>query len=498
MLRRRLARIGPDFAASLIIGFGLLAFVPSLTGYFLADDFVLLSWTRTNSISEVAGFFDPNVEWFYRPFVKFFYWSGQGVFGLRAAPFHLISLLLHGLNGYLVYRLVLGAEARGRGWVVGLAAGLLFLLNSHHAETVSWIAAIGDLSGLVCVLVATLLFRRYLSSGRWAGLVASVGVFALGLLTRETVVVLPFLLLLYAFIARGAVFADNRGAVIKRLALGLIPHATVLLVYLLVVVVGRGSSGGLGRGGLAFRALNIDSILLGVFDFVHGLIPGGRSLASLPLETMRTVIWIEALAALAFVALLLWKRQRLALFGLIWMLATPLLFVFFSGPTDRYFYLPSVGYAIFAAGLVGWLVRFLSSRLTQDGRVARAIGAFVLAVMLLTQARDLTVKEASWHAAGKVSGGVYNDVKKSVPVPGDGGRFYFVGLPMFMDSVPVFQNALPSGLHALYGNRSLAGFAVTCDELQPGRLEESAYAQYLFQFKGDGVGRILKPEDCRP
>lgn len=500
MLRQGLARVRPDFVAVLLIACGLLVFVPNLTGYFLADDFVLLSWTQARSADDVLAFFDPNVEWFYRPFVKVIYWAGQSIFGLRAAPFHLLSLLLHGLNAYLVYRLASGSGLRARGWMIGLAAGLLFLLNSHHAETVSWIAAIGDLGGLFCILTALLLFRRFRSSGRPLLLAASVGVFALGLLTRETVVVLPLLLaadvLIFGRMLVGK--GKDRGARIRWLLVAVGAYAVVLLAYLAVQLAGRSGTGGAGRGGLQFHMLNLDSILLGIFDYVHGLMPGGRTLAALSLDTLRTVVWVEALALVALLGLLLWQRQRLALFGLVWMLATPLLFVFFTGPTDRYFYLPSVGYALFAVGLVGWLVGFLSHRTRQSGRVAGAMGAFVLAAMLLTQARDLTVKEAAWHAAGKVSGGVYNDVKRSVPVPGYSDRFYFVGLPMFMDGVPVFQNALTSGLQAIYGNGSLEGFAVTCDELQPGRLEETIYPQYFFRFKGDGAERILKPEDCLP
>lgn len=498
MLRRRLARVRPDFVAGLLIACGLLAFVPNLTGYFLADDFVLLSWTRVSSLNDVLVFFDPNVEWFYRPFVKVIYWAGQSIFGLRAAPFHLLSLLLHGLNAYLVYRLASGSGLRARGWIIGLAAAMLFLLNSHHAETVSWVAAIGDLGGLFCILSAILLFRRFCLSGRLLLLAASVGVFAVGLLTRESVVVLPLLLAADVLIFGRMLVDKDKGARIERLLVAAGAYGVVLLAYLTLQLAGRDATGSVGRGGLQFRMLNLDSVLLGIFDYVHGLVPGGRTLAALSLEALRTVVWVEALAVVMLLGLLLWQKQRLALFGLVWMLATPLLFLFFSGPTDRYFYLPSVGYALFVAGLVGWLVRFLSSRFAQNGRVAGAIGAFVLAAMLLTQARDLMVKESAWHAAGKVSGGVYNDVKRSVPVPGYGERFYFVGLPMFMDGVPVFQNALPSDLQAIYGNRSLAGFVVTCDELQQGRLEESIYPQYFFRFKGDGVEQILTPEDCRP
>ncbi len=493
MLRRRLAGVRPDYIAVLLIACGLLAFVPNLAGYFLADDFVLLSWTRTHSINEVAGFFDPNVEWFYRPFVKLFYWAGQSLFGLRASPFHLVSLLLHGVNAYLVYRLAVGSGPRAGAWVIGLAAGLLFLLNGHHAETVSWVAAIGDLGGLFCILSALLLFRRFRSSGRPLLLAASVGVFALGLLTRETVVVLPLLLAADVLIFERVSADKGKTALIRRLVLAVGSYAVVLLAYLAVQIAGRGSTGGVGRGGLQFRMLNLDSILLGIFDFVHGLIPGGRTLAGLPLEMLRTVVWLEVLAALAVAGLLLWEKQSLAFFGLMWMLITPLLFVFFSGPTDRYFYLPSVGYALFASGLVGWLLRFLSHRTAQSGRVARAVSAFVLAAMLLTQARDLMVKESAWHAAGKVSGGVFNDVKQLVPNPEDRDTFLFIGLPMFMDGVPAFQNAFPSGVQLIYGNPSLFAAAIQCDMLQ-GASKTSR--QYVFIFKGDGVREFAGDSDC--
>jgi hypothetical protein len=175
------------------------------------------------------------------------------------------------------------------------------------------------------------------------------------------------------------------------------------------------------------------------------------------------------------------------------MLATPLLFVFFSGPTDRYFYLPSVGYALFAAELVGWLVGFLSSRYAQNGRVARAIGATVLVAMLLTQTRDLMVKESAWHVAGKASGGVFNDMKQLVPNPGERDIFYFINLPPFMDGVPVFQNAFPQAVRLIYDKPTLLATTAECDQLQaaPNNVEK-----YFFTFKGDGVREFVSKTDC--
>lgn len=493
-------RPNSHIAAAVVLLCGLLAFVPGLTGYFLADDFVLLSWTRVHSLNEVAGFFDPNVAWFYRPVVKLLYWAGQGIFGLRAAPFHVVSLLLHYANAFMVYRLAVGYLPAGR-WAMGLAAGLLFLLNSHHAETVSWVAAVGDLLGLFCVLAALLLFSRYLSSRRGWALGASLGVFALGLLARETAVMLPLLAVGYG-ISSGRLPSDSeRSSWVKRLGVALTLYGALLLTYFAVVTGGRVSAQGPARGGLAFRALNLDSIVLGIFDYVHGLVPWGRSLSALPLDTLKTVVLLEALAVAALFGVLLWQKQRLALFGLVWMMSTPLLFVFFSGPTDRYFYLPSAGYALLVSGLAGWLASGISrwhriepARLT---RPAAAVVAILLGLVLLAQVRDLLVREGAWREAGKVSGGVFNDVKKAVANPEYSASFYFVDLPAFLDGVPVFQNSLPSALQLIYGNGSLDGFTVTCEEVQSIRLKETKYSRYFFRFKGDGVRELGGGEGCQ-
>src|SRR5205823_133378 len=124
-------------------------------------------------------------------------------------------------------------------------------------------------------------------------------------------------------------------------------YGVVLAGYLAVVGTGRASgTGAAARGGLQFHPLNLDSILLGIMDYVHGLVPGGSVLAALPLDALRVLVWVEW-AIIVLLAVTLWRaKQQTMLFGLFWLLSTPLLFIFFSPPTDRYFYLPSIGYSI--------------------------------------------------------------------------------------------------------------------------------------------------------
>jgi 4-amino-4-deoxy-L-arabinose transferase-like glycosyltransferase len=462
------------FIASLVL------FLPGAGGYFLADDFVLLSWTRVDSPGGVAAFFDPNTFWFYRPLVKVVYWLSQSLFDLRAWPLHLLSLALHGANTYLLYKLVV--RQAGVAWPAGLSAGLLFLANPHHAEAVSWIAAVGDLMAALCILIALILFQRYLDGGSTLGLLGCLVLFAVGLLSRETAIMLPPLMLLLAVLLPGRGGAGPQAR--PRLLLALGAHGVLLALYLAVQLLGRGAGQtGTARGGLEFRPLNLDSILLAILDYVHGLVPGGALLVQQPLEMLRVLVWVEWGLLLLLLAVLWRARQQLMLFGLLWLLLTPLLFVFFSGPADRYFYLPSMGYAIFLGALLSELPGWVA-RLRVPSLASRAVVALIAGALFLTQAAELSTREGVWRSAGQATGGVFNDMVQAVPEPRDYSAFFFTGLPMFMDGVPVFQNGVQEGVQLIYGNRTITAAAVSCDHL---RLTELPRYSHFFRFKGDGA-----------
>jgi hypothetical protein len=483
-------------AAALLLP-GLFFFVPNLSGYFVADDFVLLSWTHVSAPGEVASFFDPGSWWFYRPLVKVAYWLGQGLFGLHPVPFHLVSLLLHWANAFLVYLLVtLVTDGR---WSVGLITGLLFLLNPHHAETVSWFAAIGDLLAAACILGSLSLFRQFYLSGRTRFGLGSVGLFALGVLARETAVLLPGILLLEAGLIRllrsrppASPRSPGRWAAVAG------SFALVLMGYVLLQVAGRAAgTSELERGGLQFHALNLESILLGVLDYVNRLVPGGTVIVDQPLEVLRGLVYVEWLGIVLLAALLVWKRRYVALFGLAWMLSAPLLFVFFSGPADRYFYLPGIGYAIFAAALIVDIATFASARV-QSRRATQVVwgaaGAIVLG-LLVAQSVKLLERGQSWKSAGKITGGIVHDMRQAVPEAEDYAKFYFVGLPPAVMGVPLFGDGLGQAVQLAYGdNRTISAATTTCAELQTAELPSRAY---LFEFKGDGVRLLAEKQECR-
>jgi hypothetical protein len=479
-----------DWVAAFLLLCALAPYATNLDAFFLSDDFVLLSWTHAGSLNEVLGFFDPHTEWFYRPLVKLVYWAGQGLFGFRAAPFHLLSLLLHFANAYLLYRFISRSRLR---WTAGLAAGLVFMLDPHHAETVSWVSAVGDLLGTLCILANLLLLRHYLKHRRLIYVAPALVLFTAGLLARETVLLLPGLALLYLlFVEAGTPLSRAR----RGLALWLGGYVVIGAGYLaLLRAGGSGTGAGLGRGGLEFRALNADSVLLGLLDYAHRLVPGGGALAAAPLDALRVLVWGEW-AVLLLLGVALWRlRLNYVLFGLAWLLLAPVAFIFFSPPTDRYFYLPSVGFAIFFGGLLGSLPTLLARRERAWRVGATALACLVLVGLLLTRGTTLASHVATWRAAGHASGGVVNDLRNSVPEPEDYAAYFLVDLPVFLEGVPVFQNGLQQAVQRTYDNPTIAAQATNCTQVQA-QAEFPRYS-YFFRYKPNGLTQLASPQDCR-
>jgi hypothetical protein len=309
-------------------------------------------------------------------------------------------------------------------------------------------------------------------------MVGSLGLFALGLLTRESVVMLPVLTGMYVFLM---VRGDGKRKV------WIAAYAGVLAAYLILLWVGRGGGGALSRGGLEFRALNIDSLLLGVMDYVHGLVPGGAWLARLPLDTLRWLVWVEV-GALVGIAWLLWRwKRRPALVGLGWMLVTPLVFVPFSGPTDRYFYLPSVGFALIVGDLVGALPKV--GRRAEFALFPRWLVAAAAAGLVVAGGMGVFVRSLAWNEAGRVSGGVLNDTRRFMAEPAEGTRFYYAGVPAFLEGVPLFGNGLQEAVRLVYDDPTLSAVHAGCDPPPP-------VGANLLRFKGDGVEPVLVADVC--
>ncbi|MBM4363610.1 MAG: hypothetical protein FJ104_13090, partial [Deltaproteobacteria bacterium] len=207
-----LARVTPRGAAWIAVLVSLVAFLPGLTGGWVFDDLPLIAQNPyAQDLGHLGRCFvtdlwdtperpDPTGSVrFYRPIVCASYvlnWQ------LSREPwaFHAVNVALHALATWLASRFATRFSGSALG---GLLAGALFAVHPVRTENVLWISGRTDLlMGLFLLGAVELAVRGAAAAGRLASLGGSVGLFALGVLSKEYGVVFPLLLGLEALAAR--------------------------------------------------------------------------------------------------------------------------------------------------------------------------------------------------------------------------------------------------------------------------------------------------------
>jgi tetratricopeptide (TPR) repeat protein len=117
--------------------------------------------------------------------------SGPGPRG-----FHLTNVLLHAANACVLFAVL--ARATHQLSRSALVAGL-FALHPLHVESVAWVAERKDVLSTLFGLLSLLAYVNYANAGRARSLVASFLWFVCSLLSKPTLVTLPFVFLLLDF-----------------------------------------------------------------------------------------------------------------------------------------------------------------------------------------------------------------------------------------------------------------------------------------------------------
>lgn len=167
----------------------LALYWPALRVGLLSDDFILFQHAQAWDVSQVA----PQL---FRP-LPIFVWAIVVHLGGGAAALHLLNIVLHATNAYLAGQLVAGWVA-GRWWP--LLASLLVLAAPLGPEAVAWCAGTFDVFATLCAMLAVLLTRQATPAPRNRLLLIAVSIAAL--LSKETAVILPLLLLIDGAVRR--------------------------------------------------------------------------------------------------------------------------------------------------------------------------------------------------------------------------------------------------------------------------------------------------------
>jgi hypothetical protein len=176
---------------------GLISYSIILNSFFLSDDFVQIGRVLEGDLSVTWGL---GPGGFFRPLFILSYIVDSTLWGTNPLGYHLTNVALHTLNSYLVF--ILSARLMRRNghdpalsFRISAASGLLFLLLPSHTEAVSWISGRADLIATLFFVTALIFFDSYMQERYIPYLAATLVLFSLALLAKESALCLPLIII---------------------------------------------------------------------------------------------------------------------------------------------------------------------------------------------------------------------------------------------------------------------------------------------------------------
>ncbi len=337
------------------------------------------------------------------------------LFGLEPAGHHRVSVALHAANAVLLFLLLRCSTAAL--WPSALVA-FLFALHPLRVESVAWASERKDVLGAFFWFVTMLLYVAYArrpSAGRYVSVVVA---FAAGLMSKQMLVTLPFVLLLFDVWPLGRAQPEpapppkpKRKSDSAPAAMARRPWRSLIVEKIPLLVLAAGASL------MTLRAQQW--IVQSVESFP---LPGRIANAVVSCARyLGKMVWPQDLAVfypyrelslvsppvLAAAALLVaisalavrWRRRGYPIVGWLWFLGTlvPVLGLVQAGiqsMADRYTYLPGIGILI----AVVWSATEALERRDALGRVAVRRALFAAAMLVLVVLGSLTWRQSmTWR-----------------------------------------------------------------------------------------------------
>ncbi len=333
----------------------------------------------------------------YRPITSASYAAEWKFWNGHPAGFHAGNVAAHAAVSILVFLVILALSAP----LPALVGGMLFALHPVHTEAVANVVGRAELYSALFVMAACLVFTYWESASalvRVGRLLAIGALFVLGLGSKEMAATLPAVLVLLA------VLRDDDATPVKRVlsdAPVFLLTATLLVAFLgsriLVIgsVAGEAPAAyltGLSTGERVLTSLSVWPHYFRLLLFPLDLVADYGPAVLFPALSWGpdVVLGIVMVACGAVAAVWMWSREPLVTLGLCWFAVTILPVTNLLFPTgillaERTLYLPSVGFAFVAAGLVRWTAR---ERPRSLGMLLVALGTVGTAFMARTVLRN--------------------------------------------------------------------------------------------------------------
>lgn len=169
---------------------------PSLSYYFLQDDWFVLNWVKTEDLASFFLFRTDIIYW--RPLsMPLLFSLSYKAFGLNPVGFHLIGFSIFIILIACVYKLILLLSKNAK---LALLGAFLYATWHIHYMSLSWFSTTSYLLGPLLNLLSFIFFILFIKKSRKKLYFASLLFFVLSFLTSEFALVVPLVLFSWGII----------------------------------------------------------------------------------------------------------------------------------------------------------------------------------------------------------------------------------------------------------------------------------------------------------
>ena len=367
--------------------------------YLMGDDFEFLNESygiRTNP----AVMFH-KINHFFRPLIKLSFFLEYTFFKTQVPFYNLTNILIHLLNVFLLYILVFRLTGKNH---IAFLTTLTYGTSPIYSEAILWCSARTDSVPLVFMLGVILLYDKNAKKKSTARYLAII-LLTLGALgSKETWMLLPFLVLSYLLIVK---HKSLKTALQETFPLFL------LLLFYIVCFIGlpllSGSAStptAYANAGTAAAVKKFAFLIfqyMGLNDFFTGAtwqyIPVFLLLTGLAYRFVRT-------------------KNRLALWGLTWMLLTISISLPIAFAPARYNYIPLTGFWVMIIAFLSREIEMLMQRFRLHRRTVFLASGILMILCLTLQVTWLQREIADYRLRGlphKRIVGMYQRIQDKLP-----------------------------------------------------------------------------------
>ena len=226
------------------LAIAVLAYLPILNDYPVADDFGHIMKLSDIRFYEFWKFFTIQTPTFLRPVPFYAIWLIIHFFDMEWLPSHLLNAIMNGMTAFFLFKL-LGTLTLRRS--TSLIAAMLFVLSPLAPEAVSWTAGRFDVWALLFIILTLYLYALFMKSGSRSAYVGSLVTAAVALLSKESAMIIVIIIPALEIMVRPALETDyetkhkagsnGMAQTSKRLAPFIVMFASYLVLRVLVLGV---------------------------------------------------------------------------------------------------------------------------------------------------------------------------------------------------------------------------------------------------------------------